>query len=256
MNQDGRTNGITAPNPVAQQRLQQGVYERFAIDPAQIQLVEAHGTGTKLGDPIEVQALKDSFAAYTRREGYCALGSVKSNIGHTLTAAGVAGFLKLLLALRHRQLPPTVQFERLNEHIALEGSPFFVNAQLRPWTVGEGERRRAALNSFGFSGTNAHVVVEEYVSTAVTSPTGEALCVLSARTPEALRAMAAWYRAEDPALEAEGSTAAYVPHWDATVDAVGADGRVTYANRRIYTCVLYCVDGDVGGGRHQRRLPA
>ena len=190
VNQDGRTNGITAPNPVAQQRLQRSVYERFALDPGQIQLIEAHGTGTKLGDPIEVQALKDSFAAYTRREGYCALGSVKSNIGHTLTAAGVAGFLKLLLALRHRQLPPTAQFERLNEHIALDGSPFFVNATLRPWTVDEGERRRAALNSFGFSGTNAHVVVEEYVASPVASPRGEALCVLSARTPEALRTLA------------------------------------------------------------------
>ncbi|KAG9589893.1 hypothetical protein KCV01_g12059, partial [Aureobasidium melanogenum] len=190
VNQDGRTNGITAPNPVAQHRLHREVYERFAIDPSQIQLVEAHGTGTRLGDPIEVEALKDTFGAYTKRENYCALGSVKSNIGHTLTAAGVAGFLKLMLALRHRQLPPTIQFERLNEHIGLSGSPFFINDSLRPWTVGAGEARRAALNSFGFSGTNAHVVVEEYTSPSSESSSGAGLCVLSARTPEALRSRA------------------------------------------------------------------
>lgn len=162
VNQDGKTNGITAPNEGAQTQLLQTVYQKFAIDPAQIQLIEAHGTGTKLGDPIEVAGLKKAFAAFTERENFCALGAVKSNIGHCLTAAGVAGFLKLALALRHRALPPTINFATCNEHIQLAGSPFYVNRSLQPWNVAAGERRRAAVSAFGFSGTNAHIVMAEY----------------------------------------------------------------------------------------------
>src|SRR5262249_23334923 len=154
INQDGRTNGITAPNPESQTRLEQEVYDRFQIDPAEIQLVEAHGTGTKLGDPIEVEGLKKAFKKYTENKEYCALGSVKSNIGHCLTAAGIAGFIKLLLALKHRQLPPTINYERLNEHIELMGSPFYINRQLQEWKSGEGEKRRAPISPFGFSGPN------------------------------------------------------------------------------------------------------
>jgi acyl transferase domain-containing protein/acyl carrier protein len=197
VNQDGKTNGITAPNPLAQARLQQEVYDRYGIDPANIQLVEAHGTGTQLGDPIEVQALKDSFGRYTQNRDYCALGSVKSNIGHCLTAAGVAGFIKLVQALRHRQLPPTIHFEQLNEHIQLEGSPFYVNTRLRDWEPGQSGVRQAAASSFGFGGTNSHVVVEEYVMRAVSEPAvaaitqnGRVIVPLCARTPEQLRARA------------------------------------------------------------------
>jgi acyl transferase domain-containing protein len=188
VNQDGKTNGITAPNPQAQTRLQREVYARFGIDPSRIGLVEAHGTGTKLGDPIEVEALKASFGPASDRSGFCALGSVKSNIGHTLTAAGVAGFLKLMLALQHRQRPPTIQFGRLNEHIDLTGSPFYVSRELSAWEVEPGERRHAAVSSFGFGGTNAHVVVSEYVDArpSVAVP-GPVLVVLSARTAERLR---------------------------------------------------------------------
>ena len=166
VNQDGKTNGITAPNPDAQTRLQQGVYERFGIDPSGIQLVEAHGTGTKLGDPIEVDALKRSFAKYKARTACCALGSVKSNIGHCFTAAGVASVIKVLLAMQHRQLPPTINHERLNEHIALEGSPFYVNTRLQPWEPGAGQQRMAAINGFGFGGTNAHLVIADYAAPA------------------------------------------------------------------------------------------
>jgi acyl transferase domain-containing protein/enoyl-CoA hydratase/carnithine racemase/acyl carrier protein len=194
VNQDGKTNGITAPNPLAQARLQQEVYDRYGIDPTNIQLVEAHGTGTQLGDPIEVQALQDSFGRYTQNQDYCALGSVKSNIGHCLTAAGVAGFIKLVQALRHRQLPPTIHFEQLNEHIQLEGSPFYVNTRLRDWEPGQSGVRQAATSSFGFGGTNSHVVVEEYAPRAVSEPAvtaitqnGRVIVPLSARTPEQLR---------------------------------------------------------------------
>ncbi|TXI48894.1 MAG: SDR family NAD(P)-dependent oxidoreductase [Lysobacter sp.] len=209
-NQDGRTNGITAPNADAQTRLQREVYDRFGIDPDGIQFIEAHGTGTALGDPIEIAGLKASFRDRTARVGYCAIGSVKSNIGHCLTAAGVSGFLKLLLALQHRQLPPTAHFRTLNPHIRLDDSPFYINDRLREWVVPAGARRRAAINAFGFSGTNAHVVLAEYVASRAQPPVaaGPVLVPLSARTPEQLRQrvrdLLAWLQAQDahaPSLE-------------------------------------------------------
>ncbi|RSZ60416.1 SDR family NAD(P)-dependent oxidoreductase [Massilia atriviolacea] len=192
VNQDGKTNGITAPNADSQTRLQNDVYTRFGIDPAGIGLIEAHGTGTPLGDPIEVAGLKASFARFTTNKDYCALGSVKSNVGHCLTAAGVSGLLKVLLALKHEQLPPTINFSRLNKHISLKDSPFFVNDQLREWKRNGSEPRRAAINSFGFSGTNAHVVVAQYVAAPAGAATGAPVIVpLSARTPEQLQRKAA-----------------------------------------------------------------
>ena len=189
VNQDGRTNGITAPNPESQTRLEREIYGKFAIEPQRIGLVEAHGTGTKLGDPIEVEALQAAFRGYTDKTSYCALGSVKSNIGHCLTAAGIAGLIKAACALQHRQLPPAAGFEKLNEHIRLEGSPFYVNTSLRAWPEVEGVgRRQAAVSSFGFSGTNAHLIVEEYVEPARSRMApGEVALVLSARTAEQLR---------------------------------------------------------------------
>ena len=193
VNQDGKTNGITAPNPDSQKRLQQEVYDKYRIDPAGIQLIEAHGTGTQMGDPIEVEGLKQSFKKYTQKKGYCALGSVKSNIGHCLTAAGIAGFIKVVLAMKHRQLPPTINFSSLNEHIGLKDSPFYVNDELREWTAKRGERRQAAVSAFGFSGTNAHMVIGEYQPARVRAPVSvitqrsNHLIPLSARTPTQLR---------------------------------------------------------------------
>ena len=190
VNQDGKTNGITAPNPESQTRLEQEVYDRFGIDPSAIELIEAHGTGTKLGDPIEVTGLKNAFRKYTQNAEYCALGSVKSNIGHCLNAAGVAGLLKLVLALKHRQIPPTIHFERLNEHIELKGSPFYVSDRLREWRPSSDRGRLAATSSFGFSGTNAHLVVGESVPREERRPValrdGRAIVPLSARTAEQL----------------------------------------------------------------------
>jgi acyl transferase domain-containing protein len=194
VNQDGKSNGITAPNVESQTRLEQEVYEKYQIDPGNIQLVEAHGTGTKLGDPIELEGLKKAFEKYTQNREYCALGSVKSNIGHCLTAAGIAGFLKLMLALQHKQLPPTINFERLNEHIELKGSPFYISEHLQEWKLNGDERRRAAINSLGFSGTNAHIVVAEYAPPASPklSPTavtqnGSIIVPLSAKNQEQLK---------------------------------------------------------------------
>jgi acyl transferase domain-containing protein/enoyl-CoA hydratase/carnithine racemase/aryl carrier-like protein/SAM-dependent methyltransferase len=189
VNQDGKTNGITAPNPVSQTRLMRAVYDRFGIDPEDIQLVEAHGTGTELGDPIEVEGLTEAFRHYTDKTQYCALGSVKGNIGHSLYAAGVAGVLKLVLALKHRQLPPAASFERLNPHIDLSDSPFHVNTALQPWPENARGGRAAVVSSFGFSGTNAHLVLEAAPlrATADAGPSRPALIPLSAKTPEQLR---------------------------------------------------------------------
>ncbi|MBL8214817.1 MAG: SDR family NAD(P)-dependent oxidoreductase, partial [Bryobacterales bacterium] len=190
VNQDGKTNGITAPNGDSQTRLEKYVYDRFALNPDGIQLVEAHGTGTKLGDPIEVAGLVKAFRAYTGRDNYCALGSVKSNIGHLLAAAGVAGVIKAALALRHRTLPPTIHFETLNERIEVSGSPFYVNTVARAWEVAEGMPRRAAVSGFGFSGTNAHVVIEEYSGAEVRDAAGPVAITLSAKNADRLREQA------------------------------------------------------------------
>ncbi|WP_225887712.1 SDR family NAD(P)-dependent oxidoreductase [Myxococcus xanthus] len=194
VNQDGKTNGITAPSAKSQAALEREVYRRFGIDADTISLVEAHGTGTRLGDPIEVEALVESFREHSARKHYCALGSVKSNIGHLMTAAGVSGVLKVLMAMRHQSLPPTLHFEAVNPHLALEGSPFYVNTELKPWTGVP--VRRACVSSFGFSGTNAHVVLEEAPSHPRTvagdavSPAAPVVFTLSARTEVQLKELA------------------------------------------------------------------
>jgi acyl transferase domain-containing protein len=186
VNQDGKTNGITAPNPQAQGALLRDVYKRFGIAPDSIGLVEAHGTGTPLGDPIEIEGLCGGFGVDGDSRFEVALGSVKSNVGHLLAAAGVAGALKAMLALEHRELPPLVNFERENPHLNLERTPFRIHTSVQPWRAAEGARRRAAVSAFGFSGTNAHVVLEEYDDVALrekAAPSPEAcMGVLSARS--------------------------------------------------------------------------
>jgi 3-oxoacyl-(acyl-carrier-protein) synthase/acyl carrier protein/SAM-dependent methyltransferase len=187
INQDGASNGLIAPNARAQERLERSVYDRFRIDPATIQLVEAHGTGTSLGDSIEYGAISRSFRQYTDKKQFCAIGTVKTNIGHTGGAAGVAGVLKLLLSLKNRQIPPSLNFEKGNPAIDFESSPFYVNTGLKEWTVEGGQRRRGAVSSFGFSGTNAHLIIDE--APPMERPAIQApgyLVVLSGRTSEQL----------------------------------------------------------------------
>jgi acyl transferase domain-containing protein/SAM-dependent methyltransferase len=161
VNQDGKSNGLTAPNGRAQERLERSVYDRFHINPETIQFVEAHGTGTLFGDSIEYKALSQAFREYTQKKQFCALGSVKTNIGHTSTAAGVASVLKVLLSLKHREIPPSPHFEKTNPAIDLAAGPFYINTARKEWGTEAGEPRRAAVSSFGFSGTNAHLVIEE-----------------------------------------------------------------------------------------------
>ncbi|AGP33713.1 SDR family NAD(P)-dependent oxidoreductase [Sorangium cellulosum] len=189
INQDGRSSGISAPNGASQTALVTDIYRRAGIDPETIGYVEAHGTGTALGDPIEIHALTDAFGQFTRKRRYCPIGSLKANVGHPLSAAGLAGIIKVLLCFEHGQLPPAAGFSRENHLINFEDSPFFVNTTLRAWPQG-GSPRRAAVSSFGFSGTNAHVVVEEPPVAArqkARSHAGPHLVLLSAKTEEALR---------------------------------------------------------------------
>jgi acyl transferase domain-containing protein/NAD(P)-dependent dehydrogenase (short-subunit alcohol dehydrogenase family)/acyl carrier protein/SAM-dependent methyltransferase len=189
INYDGKTNGITAPSMESQKSLEIEVYEKNGIDPGTITYVEAHGTGTKLGDPIEAAALREAFARFTGKKQYCGIGSVKSNIGHTSAAAGTASLIKVLLALKHRAIPPTLHVENENRHIQFKESPFYVNRELKTWNVDGGGPRRAAVSSFGFSGTNCHMVVEE----AIPNPgeddrqPGGHLILLSARSEDRLK---------------------------------------------------------------------
>ncbi|HFL6280765.1 TPA: thioester reductase domain-containing protein [Pseudomonas aeruginosa] len=203
INQDGRSNGLTAPNEDSQAALLREVYQRHGIDPASIGYVEMHGTGTKLGDPIELNALSRVFREGTRELGFCGLGSVKSNIGHTSAAAGVAGVHKVLLQMRHRQLVPTLNYSSPNEHfdLKLEQTPFFVCTSGQPWERASGEPLRAAVSSFGISGTNAHLVLEEYRRLQTSRPKVELdeqhplLIVLSAKRPAQLKSCAARLKA-------------------------------------------------------------
>lgn len=161
VNQDGKTNGITAPSMVSQYQLECSVYDQYQINPETITYVEAHGTGTKLGDPIEFSALKKSFEKYTNRKNFCSIGAVKSNIGHGMISSGVASLMKVLLCLKYKKLVPTVHFHQLNELIHMEDSPFYINTEYKDWERIGDTPRRAAISSFGLSGTNCHMIVEE-----------------------------------------------------------------------------------------------
>ncbi|MGK8557230.1 SDR family NAD(P)-dependent oxidoreductase [Nocardia gipuzkoensis] len=189
VNHDGRTNGITAPSVRSQTELELAVYREGGIDPATIGYVETHGTGTRLGDPIEIEALTAAFRQYTDAVAAIPVGSVKSNIGHASHAAGMASLFKVLLAMRAGQVPPSLHVASVNPLLGLEESPFFVNTALREWSG----PRRAAISSFGFSGTNAHVVVDAAPVADATRPHvpgGPQVIVLSARSATSLTRMA------------------------------------------------------------------
>jgi acyl transferase domain-containing protein/acyl carrier protein len=188
INQDGKTNGITAPSTASQTRLELEVYRRTGINPESISYVEAHGTGTKLGDPIEIKALTEAFREFTPKKRFCAVGSVKTNIGHTTMSAGVASVLKVLLSLKYKRIPPSLNFKQENEHINFQESPFYVNTRLSEWKTENNQPRRAAVSSFGFGGTNAHLVIEEPPFREFRSSTEKScyLMPLSAKTEEAL----------------------------------------------------------------------
>lgn len=159
VNQDGKSIGITAPNANAQEAVIVEAWERANINPRTISYIEAHGTATKLGDPTEITGINRAFRRYTKDTQFCGVGSVKSNIGHTLGTAGVASVIKMALALENKKIPATIHFFKPNQRINFETSSVFINDRLRFWD--SDETKRCGVSSFGISGTNCHVVMEE-----------------------------------------------------------------------------------------------
>ncbi len=192
VNQDGRSNGLTAPNGPAQEEVLLEAYKRAGISPSKIQYIEAHGTGTSLGDPIEAKALGKVLATERSPENPCLIGSVKTNIGHLEAAAGIAGIIKVALAMKHRQIPAGLHFDKPNPYIPFEELPLRVQTELGPWPD-MSSSLLAGVSSFGFGGTNAHVVLESFQAASLKKhsmtdylPKVEQLLTISASSQEAL----------------------------------------------------------------------
>ena len=193
INNDGSLKvGFSAPSVRGQSEVIARAHAVAGVDPRTISYVEAHGTATELGDPIEVAALTKAFGT-TGAKQYCAIGSVKTNVGHLDRAAGTTGLIKTVLSLQHRQIPPSLHYRTPNPEIDFTNSPFYVNTELTPWQVPDGMPRRAGINSLGMGGTNVHVVLEEAPPQPYLPPESDTpqVVVVSARTEEALRTAAA-----------------------------------------------------------------
>ena len=242
-NQDGRTNGLTAPNGLAQRAVVRQALANAGVEPSWITHVETHGTGTVLGDPVEVEALGDVLGPATVGQPPCALGAVKTNIGHLEGAAGIAGLIKVVLSLVHETVPPPAHFKELNPHISLAGTRLIVPTTPWPWPRGP-KPRYAGVSAFGFGGTNAHVVMEEapaasaceFDSSDVTANRAVVL-PLSARSSESLHALTRAY-ASRLASEAAGPTLhdiAYTAGARRTHHAyrLAVVGRSRHGNRRV-----------------------
>jgi acyl transferase domain-containing protein/NAD(P)-dependent dehydrogenase (short-subunit alcohol dehydrogenase family)/acyl carrier protein len=160
---DGKGKGITAPNPIGQRLAVERGWQNAGLSPATVTLLEGHGTSTRVGDVVEVNSAVEVLSSFELPPASVALGSVKSNFGHLKGAAGAAGLLKAVLALHEKVLPPSVNGQHPNPEIDFAHSPLYVNTELKPWTIADGQTRRAGLSAFGFGGTNFHAVIEEYV---------------------------------------------------------------------------------------------
>jgi acyl transferase domain-containing protein len=229
INNDGaRRASFTAPGVYGQSQVIADAMAAGGVDPDTISYIEAHGTATSLGDSIEIQALNKAFARGTSRKQYCAIGTVKANIGHLDAAAGVAGLIKTVLMLRNKQVPPAAMFERPNPDLQLETTPFFVNTQLTDWLTSDGVPRRAGVSSFGFGGTNAHLVIEEAPPADPTTSSREyQVLMMSAESSDGL----------------ERTTTALAAHLGAHPETDLADaaytlqtGRRAFRNRRAVVC--------------------
>ena len=228
INNDGAVKiGYTAPSVDGQADVIAEAIGLADIDPETIGYIETHGTGTILGDPIEVKALTKAFSLYTRKQQFCPIGSVKSNIGHLDAAAGVAGLIKAVLAVKHGVIPPSLHWETPNPQIDFANSPFYVNSKLTPWKQKD-TPRRAGVSSLGIGGTNAHVILEEAPTLPATdSSRPQHLLVLSAKTASALETATdnlALYLQQHPDLNL------------ADVAYTLQIGRRGFAHRRILTC--------------------
>ena len=230
INNDGSKKiGYTAPSVDGQKEVIALALAMADVAPDTISYVEAHGTGTALGDPIEVSALTQAFRMGTDQSGYCALGSVKSNIGHLDTAAGIAGLIKTVLCLQHRELVPTLHYQQANSAIDFSSTPFYVNTAARPWTAQQaGAPLRAGVSSFGIGGTNAHVILEQAPAAQKSASTREwQLLLLSAQTDTALDA--ANERLQQHLERHPGSALADVAYTLQT-------GRKAFAHRSMVLC--------------------
>ncbi len=185
-NSDGHSNGITAPSSKAQTDLIIKAWKQAGIAPESVSYIETHGTGTKLGDPIEIEGITNAFRQFTKRKQFCAVGSVKSNVGHLDTAAGITGFIKTILVISRKVIPPSLHFLEPNSHIDFIDSPVYVNTELSKWSS-NGGKMRAGVSSFGLSGTNCHIVLEEFEEIYSSSEQDSShLLILSACTEETL----------------------------------------------------------------------
>ncbi|MEQ9315332.1 MAG: beta-ketoacyl synthase N-terminal-like domain-containing protein, partial [Henriciella sp.] len=229
---DGRATAIYAPLPEGQARALRRAYDQAGYDPQTVELVEAHGTGTKAGDAAEIGGLKRVF---TPEESdvdapWCAIGSVKSQIGHTKAAAGSASLIKTIMALSRKVLPPTIKVDEPAP--ALDGSPFYVNREVRPWIRGKDHPRRASVSSFGFGGSNFHVTLEEYIGPNSVQPEralSSELFMLSADSPEELEAELEAFASrlefeEDLAIAASESHFGFDPDAPCRAAIVASDG--------------------------------
>ncbi|MEN1678305.1 MAG: SDR family NAD(P)-dependent oxidoreductase [Planctomycetota bacterium] len=229
INQDGRTSGISAPNGESQKLCIRAALKQAGLTTDDVSYIEAHGTGTPLGDPIELRALGDLFPEAANKRGPLHVASVKANIGHTETVSGIAGLIKIALMMRHGRIPPHAGFQSLNPHIELAGTRLQIPTDECPW---EGPLR-AGISSFGFGGTNSHLIVEAAAQpTSAASPSDEqakwdspSLIKLSAKTPEALRASAAQL-----AAWADTYSASPLP-----IAAAANAGRSDFAERAVVT---------------------
>ena len=228
INNDGSSKvGYLAPSVQGQASVIEEALTMAEVSPDTIGYIEAHGTGTPLGDPIEVAALTTAFRKWTNRKGYCRIGSVKANIGHLFAGAGVAGVIKTVLTLKHKQIPPSPNFIEPNPQIDFENSPFYVSDKLSEWQAG-GTPRRAGVSSFGVGGTNAHIILEEAPETEPSGPSRHQQLLLSSAK-------------SDGALE--NATANLVEHLKehphlnlADVAYTLNSGRKTFDYRRMIVC--------------------
>ena len=236
VNHDGRSNGLSAPNGPAQEDVLRAALADARLPPGAINYIEAHGTGTKLGDPIEIEALRAVLCAGRSPDRPLVVGSVKTNIGHLESAAGIAGLIKIILMLRHGQIPPHLHLQKINPLLKLDEGTLEIPTAMRPWPRAA-EPRRAGVSSFGFGGTNAHIILEEPPVLAPPAPTLDRprhLLTLSARSAPALAELAGRY-----ADLAEAAPAAPLADIAFTANA----GRVPFSHR---ACVAAASVAELG----------
>ncbi|OSP39608.1 hypothetical protein B7767_30730, partial [Streptomyces sp. 13-12-16] len=227
VNHDGRSEMMTAPDSRAQADLLEAAWRDAGVDPRTIGYLEVHGTATKVGDPIEFEGLRRAFAARTDDRRFCAVGTVKANIGHLFEGSGVMGVIKAVLALRHRVIPPLANYERPNTAIDLDDGPVYVPREAHAWPEGDGPRR-AGVSAFGLGGTNAHVVLEEFTAAPARSGEGRPpyLFTLSAQSPASLGRLVTRYREAIDAGRIDGNVRDVC--WTSNVSRAGHRHRLAY----------------------------